>query len=154
MVALLTLARAWYVADKPQASFPVMGSFEHWADTVGGVLHYAGVPGFLANLEEMYESSDESTPQWEAFLQALATAFGEDCFTAKQVMERIASEDRALAETVPDELADVLEKPGSFQKRLGRAFSKQVGTRYGDSGMHLERAGEEKRATKWKVSLG
>jgi hypothetical protein len=154
LCALLTLCAAWYAAHKPHAEVPAIGSFEEWACTVGGVLHYAGITGFLVNLEEMYESSDESTPQWEAFLQALATAFGQDCFTAKQLTERIAGGDRALAETVPDELADAVEKPGSFQKRLGHAFSKRVATRYGDRGIHLERAGEKRRATKWKVSFG
>jgi len=154
LVALLTLARAWYAAEKQQAPAPMMGSFEHWARTVGGVLQHASVPGFLANLEEMYESSDESTPQWEAFLQALATAFGQDWFTAKQLTERFAGGDRELAETVPDDLADAFDKPGSFQKRLGHAFSKRVGTQYGDRGIHLERAGEKRHATKWKVSFG
>lgn len=151
LLALLSLARAWYAAGKPQAPTPVIGSFEHWAHTVGGVLHYGGMTGFLANLEEMYESSDQSTPQWEAFLQTLATAFGGCCFTVKELKQRIDA-DPALRETVPDELADGLDKPGSFQRRLGHAFSRRVGTRYGDAGIRVERAGEEKRATKWRVS--
>ena len=153
LVALLTLARAWYAADKPQASVPVIGSFTEWANTVGGILQYAGMKGFLGNLEEMYEFSDESALQWEAFLQALATAFSEGVFTVKQVTEHVAV-DRTLAETLPDDVADEAEKPGRFQRRLGRALSRRVGTRYGDRGIHLERAGQERRATRWKVSIG
>ena len=153
LVALLTLARAWYAADEPRARVPVIGSFDEWARTVGGTLHYAGVTGFLSNLEEMYESSDESTLQWEVFLQALATIFDEGLFTVKQVAEHIAG-GGVLADTLPHEMFDEGEKPGGFRRRLGHAFSKRVGTRYGDSGVHLERAGEEKHATKWKVSSG
>jgi putative DNA primase/helicase len=141
------------VTSKPQASVPVIGSFVEWTRRVGGILQYAGVKGFLGNLEEMYESSDESTLQWEVFLQALVTVYGEGCFTVREVKEDITG-NRVLAETVPDELADAIEKPGSFQRRLGRAFSKRVGTRYGDAAIHLERAGEEKHATKWRVVLG
>jgi len=153
LVALLTLASAWYAADEPRAPVPVIGSFDEWARTVGGTLHYAGVTGFLGNLEEMYESADESTLQWEVFLQALVTVFDEGFFTVKQVAEHIAG-GGALADTLPQEMVDEVEKPGSFRRRLGHAFSKRVGARYGDSGVHLERAGEEKHATKWKVSFG
>ena len=35
-----------------------IGSFEGWAEVMGGILQVAGVPGFLGNLQEMYEQAD------------------------------------------------------------------------------------------------
>jgi hypothetical protein len=158
LAALLTIARAWYAAGKPAADVAVIGGFEVWARTLGGILECAGFidpatdrPAFLGNLEKFYELADTSTPQWQEFLELLSKIFGERPFTAKELTELLKS-DQALREAHPDDLADI--ETSSFSKRLGQAFSKRVGTRYGDSGVHIERAGEEKRATKWRVVLG
>ena len=67
--ALLTIARAWFVAGKPKADgVPRLGSFEAWAETVGGIVAYACIPGFLGNLEALYEKADEGNREWEGFL--------------------------------------------------------------------------------------
>jgi len=151
--ALLTLARGWYAAGKPLPTILVMGGFEEWSRPIGGVLQYAGVRGFLCNREEMYESADESIGQWELFLQALRKVFGDCTFTVRQLTEHVAG-DPELRATVPDELSEALDKAGSFKKRLGHALARRVGTRYEDSGLRIERAGEEKRATRWRVVIG
>ena len=65
----------------------------------------------------------------------------------------MGSGNQALRSLLPDEL-DKTEKPGSLSRRLGKAFAKRVGTRYGDKNMHLEREGKEKGATKWRVVVG
>src|SRR2546425_1059933 len=49
--ACLTLTQAWIAADKP-AGDAMLGSFEAWANTLGGILKTADVPGFLANAAE------------------------------------------------------------------------------------------------------
>ena len=46
----LTIIAAW-VNAKPAYTGPVMGSFEAWSKTLGGILQFAGVEGFLANRE-------------------------------------------------------------------------------------------------------
>ncbi len=159
LAALLTIARAWYAAGKPTADVPVIGSFESWARTIGGILDHGGFldPGtgrlaFLGNLQQMYELIDESSGQWEGFLLALQDSYGKQEFTVKDLCKRL-EHDQAVQVALPDELED-REEPGSFSRRLGWAFSKRAGTRYGDSGIHIERAGEEKRATKWRVVIG
>jgi hypothetical protein len=153
LVALLTLARAWFVAGKPNCQVPPVGGFDEWARTVGGVLGFAGVIGFLKNLDGMYDSADESSAQWEQFLGVLASTFKEEPFTVKQVVERVNA-DPEFNTALPDEVAFVADKEGSFQRRLGKAFSKREGRRYGDMDVHLERAGMESRAVKWCVSVG
>lgn len=51
--AILTLIRAWVAQGKPKGG-QVMGSFDSWTDVVGGILKVAGIPGFLANRQEVY----------------------------------------------------------------------------------------------------
>ena len=57
VAACLTLGRAWVAAGRPQHR-KTIGSFEGWAEVMGGILEVAGVPGFLGNLKEMYERAD------------------------------------------------------------------------------------------------
>jgi hypothetical protein len=46
-----------------------LGSFETWSQTLGGILHVAGVPGFLGNLDDVMEASDSEGGSWRAFIQ-------------------------------------------------------------------------------------
>ena len=60
IAALLTMYRAWYVAEQPDASTKVsfQDDFREWARVISGVLEFVGVDGFLQNLPEMYAKSD------------------------------------------------------------------------------------------------
>ena len=62
--------RAWYTNGKPTADVPTLGSFDEWAETIGSVLAFAGVDGFLGNLEQTQVVQDEDTQQWTAFFEA------------------------------------------------------------------------------------
>jgi hypothetical protein len=71
VAACLTIGRAWLSAGSPKApKAPVLGSFESWARVMGGVLHVAGVEGFLENLDDFYESSDTEGAAIRSFLAA------------------------------------------------------------------------------------
>ena len=128
LAALMTIARAWFVAGKPAAEVPPLGSFEVWARTVGGILAFAGVRGFLQNLDALYEQNDEETGEWEAFLLAWSEVFGEETITVADLcdtllptpaggQQRLAGTSRtiseeqaaALREALPSELAEGLE---------------------------------------------
>ena len=151
LAALLTIARAWFVAGKPEAATPNLGSFESWAATVGGILSHAGIAGFLNNLDSLYQESDPSQLQWEGFLQSLLGVFGKDSFTIKELVELMPTR-LELSQVVPDELADE-ERKGSMQRRLGRAFSERVGRRYGAAGLHLAKAGMNRnKVVLWRVA--
>ena len=100
------------------------------------MLHYAGVEGFLGNLDETYESADEDGAQWEGFFEAIANAFGAgSSFTVKELVPRLGS-DSELKESLPD----IFEDQKNLERRIGKAFSKRVGTRFGKDQWHLERA--------------
>jgi hypothetical protein len=67
VAACLTLCRAWVAAGMPRGG-TIVGSFEGWAAVMGGVLTVAGVPGFLANVDEMLEAADAEGAIWRAFV--------------------------------------------------------------------------------------
>ena len=54
VAACLTLSQAWIAAGRPRGARSI-GSYESWAQTMGGVLGVAGIEGFLGNLAEMME---------------------------------------------------------------------------------------------------
>ena len=152
LAALLTLARAWIVAGKPAPAVRPLGSFESWTVTVGGVLEYAGVRGFLANLDDMYAQSDDDSPQWAAFLGAWSDLWGPTPKTVAAIADEIQSENRTLREVVPDELGDMLKRPESFRRRLGLALRRRVDTRYGDDRLHIRRGDDRHaRVAEWSV---
>ena len=55
--AALTLVQAWIAAGKP-AGQQSLGSYESWAEVVGGIQEVAGIPGFLGNLDKVYGEAD------------------------------------------------------------------------------------------------
>jgi hypothetical protein len=154
--ALLTLARAWFAAGKPKApNLPRLGSFEAWAETVGGMVSFAGIPDFLGNLAELYDKADAGGAEWEGFLQA----WWEELDASKPItvaaLTKRIDDNEDLKAALPGDLAEAFDKSsGSFSRKLGTALAKRAGTRYGEDGMHIARAGEFRRAVCWKLELG
>src|SRR5829696_3824967 len=138
--ALLTLARAWFAADKPKApNLPRLGSFEAWTETVGGMVAFAGIPDFLGNLAELYDKADAGGVEWEGFLQTWWEVLNADRpATVADLTKAIADHD-ALRAALPGDLAE--------------ALAKRAGTRYGEDGLHIVRAGEFRRAGRWRLGL-
>ena len=164
--ALLTLGRNWFTQERPSpADAPVMGSFESWSRVLGGVLGAAGVRGFLKNSNQLYERAIEDTGAWEAFLAAWRRHYGEQSVAAKQLAQDLYSalgqpekepEHKALADALPDQfgLLDPNTPDKNLTRKLGNAFAKQEGVRYGTELLHLQRVGKEKRAVLWTVKAG
>ena len=73
--ACLTLCQAWIAAGQPKGNRS-LGSYENWAQIIGGVLETIGVEGFLGNLNEALEASDAEGGAWRAFVQAWWDRFG------------------------------------------------------------------------------
>lgn len=149
--ALLTIARSWFVSGCPEAQKSVtLGSFDSWARTIAGILDHAGIIGFLQNLDRLYEESDPSQLQWEAFLLAIQESFESQTFTIKELIETMVTDAR-LNQALPDELVDE-DRKGRLQRRLGRAFSERVGRRYGAAGLHLRKSGTNRnKVVLWRV---
>ena len=73
--ACLTLCQTWIAAGRPRGTRTI-GSYENWAQTMGGVLQVAGVEGFLGNIEELMEASDADGAVWRSFVSAWWDRFG------------------------------------------------------------------------------
>jgi hypothetical protein len=65
----LVLVRAWLAAGRPPFSGTLLGSYEAWTRTIGGILEYAGIGGFLGNLRRFYDQTDTETAVWRGFVQ-------------------------------------------------------------------------------------
>jgi hypothetical protein len=133
--ALLTMTRAWFNAGQPLAKSPVLGTFEAWSRTIGGILEYAGVSGFLGNLQGLYNQADEEAAEWESFLLALAAHFKGRDFTTATLVEALESLSD-LAAYLPEDLAESWNNRSvgaSLSKRLGKSFSKVQERRFGES---------------------
>ncbi|MDD5051056.1 MAG: hypothetical protein PHV93_04980, partial [Candidatus Pacebacteria bacterium] len=145
--AIFKLAQNWIYADRPiPANLPVLGNFEEWTQTIGGILHHAGINGFLENLDEMYEKS-ENDEGWEAFLEAWHEELGEKSYTLKEV-NIFLLEKTNFARALPENI-DINNK--GFTRQLGHAIKRKEGMVYPNN-LYIKRSGSAQRAIKWYVS--
>ena len=122
--ALLVLVRGWIGAGKPRGTRS-LGSFESWAEVIGGVLEHAGITGFLDNLDELYESADRGTAEWRAFVLVWRRRYTSTWIRVSDLV--------TLAET-SQLLHGVLGdgKPHSQRTRLGKALARMRGRQFDD----------------------
>lgn len=73
----LVLVKHW-IAEGSPAGTERLGSFEHWASVLGGILGCAGIDGFLGNLETFYEEADLEGAIWRQFVTAWYGVHGEN----------------------------------------------------------------------------
>lgn len=152
--ALLTIARAWFLAGQTPGEMG-LGSFESWARMVGGMLRTAGIGGFLGNQRALYEQVDDDAPAWEAFLLALRQRFGTRSFKAGEVAKLAAEKDDELRELLPAPL-DPDEKAGRLSRMLGAQLSRRRGMRYGTSEVHVAEGTPDGKAgvKRWRIAGG
>jgi len=85
--AIYTLVRNWVARGKPSPTVaPILGSFEHYCFTLGGILECAGVGGFLCNREDSYEMADPAEMAFQNFLMNLHNQFGDTPITIASMM--------------------------------------------------------------------
>ena len=146
--ALLTMARGWAANARPVPDDrPPVGGFESWADTVGGILDFAGVPGFLGNEEAWRERQNQEEAEVERFLAAWHEAYGEKPVTAKDLKADLDAptdllpDVPSLLDALPPRLGETYAaKPQSFTRALAHLLRKIEGTRFGDSEAVVEQA--------------
>lgn len=126
--ALFTIARAWYAAGQPEATVPTLGSYREWTRIIGGVLAFAGVRGFLGNIERN-RASDRGGEEIEEFLRFLAEqGFAGRTFTARDVCALSFSPAESLSSHFrPQDIGD----PRTVARRLGIVLLQVEGRRYG-----------------------
>lgn len=157
--AALTVIRAWYTSGKPSASVPMLGSFEEWSETIGSVLAFAGIDGFLGNLAQTQVVQDEDTQQWTAFIDAWWEEFGAEPVVVDDLCQRLIEDDVHGARTsraVPDALLVHLDvhgvRAGALRKSLGRHLSRLMGRIF--NGRKVLDAGRDsnRKVRRWKLA--
>ena len=148
LAAVLTIARAWVVAGRPEnLELLVLGGYEDFCCVVGNILDFMGVKGFLANLTAMYDTMDKDTPQWEAFLETWREVIGDVPVTVKELIKKLDDLEE-LSNSLPEGLATRDER--NYSRRLGNALAKRAEVHH-PNGMVLVKAGTRHRASLWRV---
>jgi len=154
--ALLTLARAWWAADQPAAPVQMLGGFAPWAHTIAGILHHAGIEGFLTNQIDFMVEADTDAGEWEPFLRAWADHYGTEHITAAKLvndLEQTSFTPAGLTETLPGALAEFLGHKRAAAN-IGMRLRARKGRRHGDDGIRVERVENDrsKRGAHWYVT--
>ncbi len=144
--AVLTLVQAWISRGRPCWSGRAPGSFEAWADALGGILESCAIAGFLANAPALYEQSDPERATWRAFVQAWWEQYHDKPVGVAELCT-LAAHGQWLVDVLGD---------GSDQARrvrLGIALRKRVDQVYGR--YQIRRAGTHGGAQRYRlVALG
>jgi hypothetical protein len=91
--AILTIARGWHCAGRPQdASLrEIRGGFEKWMDVVGSIVTYAGFKGLHESFKSV-EAREEETEDDSTFLSVWLQKYGYSQVQSKTVAELARSE--------------------------------------------------------------
>lgn len=147
VTAVLTLVRAWFAAGQPcTPRGSTLGSFEGWDRTVGGIVGYAGLSGFLGEVREKRSETDFDGAYWLSHLQWLRETFGPERFTTSEV--RREGVNALGGYEAPPKMEDLSDK--GYTRALGKAYASKADRWYGD--LRLRKAGMGHRSTlNWTV---
>ncbi len=128
---ILTMFKAWAIAGKPVSSnVPIIGSFETWCTTIGGILEYAGIPSFLGNRQTVYDEMDSELNEWNAF--AITWQSNENLagyVTARQLLDEIQKSPN-MRDAIPSEIEQAVKCQNA--RSLGNALRSQKDVSLGD----------------------
>jgi hypothetical protein len=70
-----------------------LGGYEQWCDVIGGILEAANISGFLGNLHEFYESSEDDLNTYNALVETWWDTYGSDPVMAADLHQLIRNEE-------------------------------------------------------------
>jgi hypothetical protein len=156
--AALTIIRAWYTNGQPKVEVPPLGSFNEWAETIGSILAFAEVDGFLGNLDQTRDVQDEDSQQWVDFFDAWWQVFGDQPVVVDEVCKQLIETDvhDGCARAVPDAVLENVDvhraHSGALRKSVGRNLSRLSGRIF--NGHKLLRSGVDshRKVRRWKLA--
>ncbi len=122
--AVFSIIKAWLEAGMPKGKNKSLGSFESWAQIMGGICEFVGLRGFLENRERLYNVGDKETAEIKTLLEMWWQIYGDNRITAKAVFE-IARDKQLLL----DRWAGLSELSGT--QKLGHLLKDIDGGVYG-----------------------
>lgn len=162
LAALLTLIRAWHVAERPVFGGEALGTYTQWKDMVGGVLKHSRFENFLGNQRMLYSEMDVESEEWEGFLAQIHERFVVADFSVSDVVNMIH---RRNIKTLPREVAKIYGSSMSheesqpnpfFAVKLGHILRAHRGTRYGERELYLDRGEDDRhrKVARYRICLG
>ena len=152
--AILTLARAWFDRGRPTDDAPQWGSYQPWTRMMHGIMSVARVPGFLDNLSELTEATDEESLGWLRLLTACREHFGQRYFASAEMAVYLQFSGIELPPTLAASLG--MAKDGQMQaSRLAKRLRTIVGRRWNETGLRLERGPEDghTKSARWRLVI-
>jgi hypothetical protein len=135
--AALVLCQAWVAAGRPKGK-EVLGMYESWAETMGGILQVIGVPGLLTNADKFRKASGDMSNEWRSFVVSWWQKFADNPVGVRELFLLAAGE-----QMLDSVLGDKGER--SQRTRLGRALGKMRERVIGD--LCIKDCGEDHSAT-------
>jgi hypothetical protein len=122
--AMHTIVRNWFARGCPDPAHgtPGLGSYPRWRQVIGGILHAAGVEGFLANREILRREVSRGDMQWREFVHEWKVRFSTNLVPTSELL------------TLAEEHEIVLggENDRAKATALGMRLGKCAGIRYFD----------------------
>jgi hypothetical protein len=131
--AALTLCQAWIAAGKPPGR-TTLGAFENWAETIGGILDVAEVPGLLTNAKDFRAKRADTESEWRAFCAAWWAKFHNQGVGVAKLF--LLVEEQKLLDSV---LGDGTER--SRRTKLGQAMLRAADRSVGS--FHITHFGQD-----------
>ena len=135
----LVMIRAWFANECDTSGVKVLGSFEAWSRTIGGILKSCGIKGFLENTADFFSLSDGDAENWGAFLGAWYKEHTNSPVMVRDILP-LAREYGLVDEKRPE---------GSQKKSLGRVMLKKRDVVFG--GIKVTRASFRSGNLTWKA---
>jgi hypothetical protein len=162
--ALLTLARAWIAAGRPEPNVSPLGSFEQWCRVIGGILQHAGFENFLGNQDELSNTEFSEDDEWSLLLEAIdewqEKVLDGEPFTARKLAEEIeeyrgerpdsGSSVGPIVEHLPENLQRKVRQEEPVAQSLGKTLGWKKNRRF-PGGWFLTSEGRGREGTRWVV---
>ena len=140
IAAGLTMVRAWFANECDISDVKILGSFESWSKTVGGILKACHVDGFLESRGESSNTTDSETESWAAFTAKWEETHGGYPTLVRDLLPL------AQACGLSDE-----RRPDGFQSRsLGKALARRQDVIFG--GLKITRGNISHGNQTWKIA--
>jgi hypothetical protein len=115
--AVLVLIQNWISEGRPAFKAVTLGSYESWAEVIGGILVTAGIEGFLTNIDAFHARADAETSAWSHFIDAWWETYSDRAVTVADLFSLAGDFSPELLGNGPDR---------AQRTRLGRALAQRV----------------------------
>ena len=143
--SILMLVRSWLAAGRPAAPKKEMGSFQSFSKALGGILHHAGIPGFLENRAAQYATADGESQALREFVQLWWHEFASTKVRTHQLLA-LCTRENLLGEA----LGGGTDRARST--KLGMLLSSHRQQTFG--GLRIEHDGSRSRGCYYLVRVG